>query len=136
MITAVDTCVLLDILDDASPHGARSGETLVAASEAGLVVVGEVVYAELAAAIPEQGQLDEVLDQLGITVLPTGRDAYFRAGRLFAAYRRQGGPRTRILPDFLIAAHALIHADRLLTRDRGFYRDYFPDLALLDPLAG
>lgn len=135
MITAVDTGVLLDILDEASPHGAQSGEALVAASDAGLLVIGEVVYAELAAAIPDREQLDQTLDQLGITVRPTGLDAHFRAGRLFAAYRRQGGPRTRILTDFLIAGHALTHADRLLTRDRGFCREYFPDLAILDPLA-
>jgi hypothetical protein len=47
----------------------------------------------------------------------------------------QGGRRGRIVPDFLIAAHAQLHADRLLAHNRGFYRDYFAKLNLWDPSA-
>lgn len=31
--------------------------------------------------------------------------------------------------------HAIEQADRLLTRDRGFYRHYFTGLTVLDPAA-
>ncbi len=46
--------------------------------------------------------------------------------------RSKGGSRQRIVSDFLIASHALNQADRLLTRDRGFYRSYFQQLPVLD----
>ena len=55
------------------------------------------------------------------------------AGASWREYRRRGGARARIVPDFLIGAHAGYRADRLLTRDRGFYRSHFPGLKIIDP---
>ena len=46
-------------------------------------------------------------------------------------YRRAGGPRMRIVADFLVGAHALASADRFLTRDRGFHASYFEALKTL-----
>jgi predicted nucleic acid-binding protein len=38
-----------------------------------------------------------------------------------------------VIADFLIGAHALVHADRLFARDPGHFRDYFKALSILDP---
>ena len=51
----------------------------------------------------------------------------------YATRRRQSSGVTprRILADFLIGAHALVQAERLLTLDADFYRRDFPELQLL-----
>jgi len=56
------------------------------------------------------------------------------AGSIYAAYLANCGKANRVLPDFLIAAHAITLADALLARDREYYRDYFKDLILIDPI--
>ena len=61
------------------------------------------------------------------------REAHFLASRVWRIYRQQGGQRTRVLPDFLIEAHAQKQATRLLSPDRGFYRKLFRSLSLVDP---
>jgi predicted nucleic acid-binding protein len=61
------------------------------------------------------------------------RAAARTTGSTWRAYRQAGGPRSRVVADFLIGAHAVVRADRLVTRDRGFFRSYFSDLEILDP---
>ena len=82
---------------------------------------------------PSLAQLSQSLDLLQIDFSPLDAKAAFSAGEAWRLYRKRGGTRTRVVADFLIGAHAQTHADRLLTRDRGFYRAYFPKLTLIDP---
>jgi predicted nucleic acid-binding protein len=135
MITALDTNVLLDILLPDEKFCDRSARALEGAAAAGSLVICDLVYAELCVHFQTQPQCDEFLEENDIRVEPLGRPASFLASRIWRAYRLRGGKRARILSDFLIGAHAQLHASLLLSRDRGFYREMFPSLSLLDPSA-
>ena len=56
-----------------------------------------------------------------------------RAGQAHSEYRRCGGKRPAILPDFLIGAQAEMRGWPLVTRDRKRFGSYFPDLQIIDP---
>jgi len=73
------------------------------------------------------------LADLGIGYSSPSQEASCLAGRLFRTYRDAGGPRSHLIPDFLIAAHASMDCDRLATTDRGYLRKYFPTLPLFGP---
>ena len=128
MISAVDTNVLLDVLNFSSPHHGQSQAWLRAAYNAGAILVCDIVYAELVPAFGDRAALDGALQEVNATLSPIDTSIAYEAGVRWMRYRRAGGPRTRIVADFLIGAHALAAADTFLTRDRGFYATYFPDL--------
>ena len=128
MITAVDTNVLLDVFIPSDEHGPRSREWLSAAYNAGSVIVCDIVYAELVPAFTAKASLDNALREIGAALSPINSSIAFEAGLRWKLYRESGGPRNRIIIDFLIGAHAASTADAFLTRDRGFFATYFPDL--------
>jgi len=154
MISAVDTNVLLDVLIPGAPHGDESERALAEAVRAGAVVISEPVYSELAAHFADRADLDAFLADTGIRLEPSGAEALHRAGGAWSEYLRrrpaplacpQCGatqdihcdrcgasiqPRQHVVADFVIGAHALVHAGQLLTRDRGYYATYFPKLRL------
>ena len=128
MITAVDTSVLLDILIPSDQHGPQSKAWLVAAYDAGAIVVSDVVYAELVPSFRDRAALDGTLQEIGATLSPIDSSIAYEAGLRWKRYRSAGGPRERIITDFLIGTHAVSAADVFLTRDRGFFSTYFPEL--------
>jgi predicted nucleic acid-binding protein len=132
MITAVDTSVLLDVLSDDPTHAERSEALLARAYQQGSLIICPVVYAELAPHARDRRQLDGWLQRGGIRVFALTAEHGYSAGLAYTAYRKAGGKRERVLADFLIGSHALHEANRLLTRDRGFYRKYFSGLEVLD----
>jgi predicted nucleic acid-binding protein len=132
LITAVDTNILIDILEPDPEHGPSSRDALKRCMREGALVCCEVVWAEVSTAYGSDiEKITHALDRMEIEFSPMSREAALEAAKCWHAYRRKERKRERIVADFLIGGHASIQCNRLLTRDRGFYRKYFKSLNLV-----
>jgi predicted nucleic acid-binding protein len=132
MVTALDSSVLLDVLLGEERHLQKSRLALRQAHAEGSLIISETALAEVCPVLAEE-EISEALADWNLIFVPSSKESAVLAGRMYSAYLKRGGHRKRVVPDFLIGAHAQVHAFRLLARDQGFYRDYFKDLKLWDP---
>ena len=154
MITAVETNILLDLLSAEALYATESNILLDDAHARGSIIINDVVYAELAALFSAYEELQLFLSDTGIRLEHSQPNTLLVASEAWWSYtaRRNQGlqcsrcgevnllncsncgaaftSRQHVLADFLIGGHASIHAGWLLTRDRGYYRTYFPNLRL------
>ena len=133
MISGVDSSVILDVLADDPTFAEDSERTLRRAANEGRLVISECVLAEIYPALGSHDNCSEFLADWQLDFLPSSLESAQLAGASFAKHLNRGGRTRRVVADFLIAAHAQLHTDRLITRDRGYVRDYFEDLTVLDP---
>lgn len=141
MTIAVDTSVLIDLLGD-DPRADAAEACLRMALGRGPVVVCDVVVSEVTAGLGHGAQVMDALEEMGVTYSDIEQRAAVRAGEMQRKYKerlRAGGsaavtPRT--IPDFLVGAHALLQCTGLITRDAGFFREYFKGLKVITPQAG
>jgi predicted nucleic acid-binding protein len=99
----------------------------------GRLFINGVVYAEASVGFTRIEGWDALLATMPIELVEAPRPALFLAGKVFQQYRRSGGRRAGVLPDFFIGAHAAVARLPLLTRDTRRYRTYFPQLELVAP---
>ncbi|MCV2352211.1 type II toxin-antitoxin system VapC family toxin [Paucibacter sp. Y2R2-4] len=130
---AVDSSVLIDVLTGDAEHGEASSLALAQALSAGEVVISEAVVAEVQALLDTRETIMDALNEFGIRFEPIQEAAAVRAGHMQRRWRDRGGQRERVVADFLIGAHALLQCQALITRDEGFFRDYYKGLKLIVP---
>jgi predicted nucleic acid-binding protein len=129
----IDANVLLDIATADATWLTWSQERLRSAAGRGPVFINPIIYAELAPAFTNAGELDRWLDPGIFHRSPLPYEAGWLAAHAFLQYRRAGGTRSAPLPDFYIGAHAQVEKLTLITRDAARYRTYFPGVVLISP---
>ncbi len=118
---------------------ATAAETQLSKARAdGAIVVSAPVFVELSAMPTANAQrIQQLLAEMNIAVdFDLEEDVWMLAAKSSAAYatrrrRSAGGSPKRLLVDFVIASHALLKADRLMTRDASRYAQDFPNLRLI-----
>ena len=129
----VDTNVLIDVLQDDPQWADWSIRQLRAQAVLHELAINSVVYAEISLSFSTLEALEQVVETMRLAVREIPRPALFLAGKAFAKYRRRGGSKAQVLPDFFIGAHAAVEGWPLLTRDPARFTTYFPGLRVLAP---
>ncbi len=130
--TVVDSSVLLDVFTEDPKWGNWSLGQLTQAAQRGALILNSVVLAEIAPRFERIETLRKTLPSMAVVeAIPF--EAAFLAGHAHAAYRRGGGRREAILPDFLIGAHAAVTGRPLLTRDPRRVATHIPGAELIAP---
>jgi predicted nucleic acid-binding protein len=130
--TFIDSSVLLDVFTEDPRWGDWSEAQLTKAAQGGAIVLNAVVLAEIAPRFSRVESLRSALPSMAvIEEIPSA--AAFLAGHAHADYRRAGGTREAILPDFLIGAHAAVTGRPLLTRDPRRVATHIPGATLIVP---
>ncbi|MBY0335787.1 MAG: type II toxin-antitoxin system VapC family toxin [Acetobacteraceae bacterium] len=132
-MTLLDANVVIDAFQPAATWHSWCWAKLASVHTQGPVAVNEVVFAEVSVGHPSADALDDLLASLDITFLPTPKPALVLAAGAHLAYRRRGGTRTGVLPDFFVGAQAVTENAALLTRDPKRYRTDFPGIRLIHP---
>jgi len=129
----VDSNVLLDIATNDPNWADWSADQLSSCADQGALIINPIIYAEVSVGFKRIEEVESFLDPKMFLRHPLPYDAGFLAGKAFLAYRRRGGTKTSVLPDFYIGAHAAVSELTLLTRDTARYRTAYPSLALIAP---
>jgi predicted nucleic acid-binding protein len=129
----VDTNVLVDVLQNDPQWADWSIAQMRAQSALHPLAINPIIYAELSLSFSTVEALDKVVATLALQLREIPRPALFLAAKAYEHYRRRGGSKLQVLPDFFIGAHAAVEGWPLLTRDATRFKSYFPTLEVVAP---
>ena len=129
----VDSNVIIDLASHDPVWEQWSTRMMARLADSAGLVINPVIYAEVSVGLERIEDVDELLPLAAFRREQLPYEAAFLAGTCHRDYRRRGGARTSVLPDFLIGAHAAVRGHRLLTRDARRYQTYFPRLEVIAP---
>ena len=135
---AIDSSVLIDLLGEDAMAGAAEACVRDALAH-GPVVLCDIVVSEITAGLGHGAEIMDAVEDMGMSYLPVERRAAIRAGEMQRRYKErlrsagQSPQVQRTVPDFIVGAHALLQCSALITRDAGFFRDYFKGLKVIVP---
>jgi predicted nucleic acid-binding protein len=132
----VDTNVLIDVLQDDPQWSDWSIRQLRAQAQLHELAINPIIYSELSLMFESIEALQDTLAAMRLAFHEIPRPALFVAAKAFIRYRREGGTKQNVLPDFFIGGHAAVARCAVLTRDPARYRSYFPTVELLTPDPG
>ncbi|MFW6270499.1 MAG: type II toxin-antitoxin system VapC family toxin [Bacillota bacterium] len=155
MTVAIDTNILFDILLSHQEYKDTSLELILYYSETERLIISEIVYSELASQFDDVELLNSFLNDSNIMLEPTSQRGLWFASRAWKKYNKIRDNnlqctkcgykqqvkcekcreiltgKQHIISDFIIGGHAIEKTDTLLTRDLGFYRNYFDELKIV-----
>jgi predicted nucleic acid-binding protein len=129
----VDTNVLVDVLQDDPQWADWSISQLRAQASIHQLVINPIIYAEMSLSFLTLEKLDSAVFTMALELREIPRPALFLAAKAYAQYRKRGGSKLQVLPDFFIGAHAAVQGWPLLTRDASRFKTYFPTLEVVAP---
>ncbi|MGV8939028.1 MAG: type II toxin-antitoxin system VapC family toxin [Allorhizobium sp.] len=133
MAVLVDTNVLVDIAVRDPVWRGWSRAMLSQAAATDVMVINPVIYAEFSVRYDSIDEVDAILPDSDFRRENLPWASAFAAGAAFRRYCQSGGARDRVLPDFMIGAHAAIRGYSIITRDPKSFRTYFPMVSLITP---
>ncbi len=132
----VDTCVLVDVSSDDPQWADWSTDQLARWSVRGPLLTNAIIFSEWCTDFASLSAASRAQSDFGLQWAEIPKDALFLAAQAHRLYRRRGGTRAMVLPDFLIGAHAAVMRMPLLTRDRRRFDLYFNGLEIVAPGGG
>lgn len=133
MTTFVDTNVVIDALDPRAANHKWATDSLAKADQP--LVICDIVYSELSVSMSTVADTNTAIGKLALERYAFSDASLFGAGKAFAKYKKNQGPKLNVLSDFLVGALADDEGVPLITANDRDFRTYFPNLVLVCPPA-